>query len=226
MRIRYNSKSLALITIITVFIVTILYINTNSDALAGQMSAKSDNRKEFTRGSWLSFGTVVKSFDKHKKSSEGVDTEIDKGNQGKLIAKNVPESSEEKPRRVPKSWKKRGLKIGRKQTSKRKESKKETVESVKEVTKPEKEEEKSEEKVAQETKIKIVEEAPKTEAVEVTENIVYHEVKKGETLWEIAGDTNVYNDSKKWPLIYKANKDRITDPDKLKVGLKLVIPQQ
>ncbi len=38
-------------------------------------------------------------------------------------------------------------------------------------------------------------------------------VYKGECLWKIAGYQEVYNNAAKWPLIYRANKDQIKDPD-------------
>ena len=38
-------------------------------------------------------------------------------------------------------------------------------------------------------------------------------VYKGECLWRIAGYQEVYDNAAKWPLIYRANKDQIKDPD-------------
>ncbi len=38
-------------------------------------------------------------------------------------------------------------------------------------------------------------------------------VYKGECLWKIAGYQEVYDNAAKWPLIYRANKDQIKDPD-------------
>ena len=46
--------------------------------------------------------------------------------------------------------------------------------------------------------------------------------KKGDTLWKIAEDT--YGNGKKWTNIYNNNKDRISDPNKLKPGTKILIP--
>ena len=40
-----------------------------------------------------------------------------------------------------------------------------------------------------------------------------HKVKKGECLWIIASYKEIYNDPFMWPLIYKANKEKIKDPD-------------
>jgi hypothetical protein len=40
-----------------------------------------------------------------------------------------------------------------------------------------------------------------------------YQVEKGDCLWIIAGKENIYNDSFQWPLIFKANRDLITDPD-------------
>ncbi len=44
-------------------------------------------------------------------------------------------------------------------------------------------------------------------------------VVKGDTLWGISGSSSGYNDYFLWPLIFKANRDQITDPD-------LIYPKQ
>ena len=38
-------------------------------------------------------------------------------------------------------------------------------------------------------------------------------VKKHDTLWAIAGKNKIYGDPFEWPLIFKANRDTIADPD-------------
>jgi nucleoid-associated protein YgaU len=38
-------------------------------------------------------------------------------------------------------------------------------------------------------------------------------VRKGDTLWAIAGDASVQGDNFRWPLLFKANRDQIIDPD-------------
>ncbi len=38
-------------------------------------------------------------------------------------------------------------------------------------------------------------------------------VKSGDSLWKIAGRSKVLGDPFRWPLIFKANRDQITDPD-------------
>lgn len=47
-------------------------------------------------------------------------------------------------------------------------------------------------------------------------------VKKGDTLSSIA--RKYYGSDKRWKDIYNANKTRISDPNKLKIGTKLIIP--
>lgn len=42
---------------------------------------------------------------------------------------------------------------------------------------------------------------------------VTHTVTKGECLWWISEYKHVYNDPFMWPLIYKANRDKINNPD-------------
>jgi len=53
-----------------------------------------------------------------------------------------------------------------------------------------------------------------------------YEVKKGDSLWRIAGSKDVYNDPSKWRTIYEANKDRIGDVAVIYPGQKLVIPAE
>jgi nucleoid-associated protein YgaU len=47
-------------------------------------------------------------------------------------------------------------------------------------------------------------------------------VQKGDTLYELA--RRFYNDQARWREIWEANKNRLADPDKLQVGMKLIIP--
>ncbi|MBN2754127.1 MAG: LysM peptidoglycan-binding domain-containing protein [Candidatus Goldbacteria bacterium] len=46
-----------------------------------------------------------------------------------------------------------------------------------------------------------------------------YRVSNGDSLWRISGKSKIYADSFKWPLIYKANKALIEDPD-------LIYPRQ
>jgi len=48
-------------------------------------------------------------------------------------------------------------------------------------------------------------------------------VKKGDSLWRIAG--KVYGNPLKWPRIYRANQDKIKNPNRIYVNQVLVIPQ-
>jgi len=50
-------------------------------------------------------------------------------------------------------------------------------------------------------------------------------VKRGETLPQIAAKLEVYGDSSLWPLIYKANRDQISNPAVLWPGQALRIPR-
>ena len=47
----------------------------------------------------------------------------------------------------------------------------------------------------------------------------HYVVENNDTLWGIAGKDVAYNDSFQWPLIFKANRDSIKDPD-------LIYPKQ
>ncbi len=50
----------------------------------------------------------------------------------------------------------------------------------------------------------------------------WHEVVKGDTLSKIA--EKYYGDPSLYPQIFEANRDILTDPDKIRVGQKLRIP--
>ncbi|MEI6213805.1 MAG: LysM peptidoglycan-binding domain-containing protein [Desulfuromonadales bacterium] len=50
-------------------------------------------------------------------------------------------------------------------------------------------------------------------------------VRRGETLPQIAGRAEIYNDSLLWPLIYRSNRDQIRDPKRLWPGQVLTIPR-
>lgn len=46
--------------------------------------------------------------------------------------------------------------------------------------------------------------------------------KKGDTLWKIAEE--VYGNGRKWKNVYRFNKDKIKDPNRLRAGITLTIP--
>ncbi len=50
-------------------------------------------------------------------------------------------------------------------------------------------------------------------------------VVEGDNLSRIAEQNAVYSDGYLWPLIFKANTDKLSDPDKLQPGMVLVIPR-
>jgi len=50
----------------------------------------------------------------------------------------------------------------------------------------------------------------------------YHVVQKGDTLSKIADE--YYGDKMLYPQIFDANRDILTDPDKIKPGQRLLIP--
>ena len=53
-----------------------------------------------------------------------------------------------------------------------------------------------------------------------------HQVRRGECLWVIAGETDVYDDPWQWPRLYYANKDKIADPDLIYPDQELAIPSR
>ena len=68
--------------------------------------------------------------------------------------------------------------------------------------------------VAEETPVKVTkaEKAPKAGSSK-------YSVRKGDSLWRISGKDAIYGDSFKWPLLFKANRASIEDPD-------LIYPRQ
>ncbi|PID55913.1 hypothetical protein CSB45_13930 [candidate division KSB3 bacterium] len=53
-----------------------------------------------------------------------------------------------------------------------------------------------------------------------------HVVIKGETLWWIAEYKQIYDDPFQWPIIYKANRSQIKDPDLIFPDQRFVIPRE
>ena len=50
----------------------------------------------------------------------------------------------------------------------------------------------------------------------------YHTVQKKDTLYSLA--RQYYNDQHRWKDIYEANRSEISDPNKIRIGQRLVIP--
>ncbi len=53
----------------------------------------------------------------------------------------------------------------------------------------------------------------------------YHTVKRGETLPLISAQSDIYSDPALWPLLYRANRDQISDPKHIWPGQVLRIPR-
>ncbi|MFA5179723.1 MAG: LysM peptidoglycan-binding domain-containing protein [Syntrophales bacterium] len=65
----------------------------------------------------------------------------------------------------------------------------------------------------------------KTEADAAPVAITEYIVKKGDSLWFIAKYKDIYDDDYLWPIIYKANKGQIKNPNRIYPGQKLKIPR-
>lgn len=50
-----------------------------------------------------------------------------------------------------------------------------------------------------------------------------YSVKKGDCLWSISGKPEIYSDSFCWPLLFKANRDLIQDPDLIYPDQRLTV---
>lgn len=48
-------------------------------------------------------------------------------------------------------------------------------------------------------------------------------VKKGDTLWDISGKGSIYGNNFQWPLLFKANRDQIEDPDIIEINQELSV---
>ena len=59
--------------------------------------------------------------------------------------------------------------------------------------------------------------------IETPERPTKYVVKKGDSLWKISG--KVYGNPLKWPRIYRANKDKIKNPNRIYPNMILTIPQ-
>ncbi|MCE5300132.1 MAG: LysM peptidoglycan-binding domain-containing protein [Spirochaetia bacterium] len=66
-----------------------------------------------------------------------------------------------------------------------------------------------------------VEESAAATPVPVKKAADRYVVKKGDTLWDVSSMSKIYSDSFQWPLLYKANRDQISDPDLIEVGQEL-----
>lgn len=50
-------------------------------------------------------------------------------------------------------------------------------------------------------------------------------VHKGDTLWSIAANPQVFGDASRWRLLFEANRDLLKSPDRLRPGMTLKIPR-
>lgn len=62
------------------------------------------------------------------------------------------------------------------------------------------------------------------EARSAKDRVTIHSIRKGECLWGISGYETIYGDPFMWPLIFRANRDRIGSPDLIYPGQELHIP--
>lgn len=49
----------------------------------------------------------------------------------------------------------------------------------------------------------------------------HYVVRRGDSLWKIAGKQSVWGDAFQWPLLFKQNRDQIQDPDLIEVSQDL-----
>jgi len=50
-------------------------------------------------------------------------------------------------------------------------------------------------------------------------------VKPGESLWSISAKSDVYGEGNRWNRLYRGNKNRIKDPDRIYPGQEIQIPR-
>ena len=58
-----------------------------------------------------------------------------------------------------------------------------------------------------------VQAAPAPQPMVVKKEDEKYTVVRGDSLWAISGSSSIYGDSFQWPLLFKANRDQIADPD-------------
>jgi nucleoid-associated protein YgaU len=63
---------------------------------------------------------------------------------------------------------------------------------------------------------------PKDQYAPAPKSARVHTVQAGETLFSIA--RQYYGDQRQWRRIYQANKNRLQDPQNVRVGMKLIVP--
>ncbi len=84
--------------------------------------------------------------------------------------------------------------------------------------------------VVEEKETIVQEQEPVTDPMQVYKSEydalpVSHTVTKGECLWWISEYKHIYNDPFMWPLIYKANRAKINNPNLIYPGQQLDIPR-
>lgn len=70
--------------------------------------------------------------------------------------------------------------------------------------------------------VQVAEEVMETES---SSDSTTHTVEEGECLWTISENADIYDDPFQWPLIYKANRGQIKDPDLIYADQELDIPR-
>jgi nucleoid-associated protein YgaU len=83
----------------------------------------------------------------------------------------------------------------------------------------------AEEQLREAAKAEAKRKADKLKAEREAQLVPRHTVKRGETLPQIAALPEVYGDPSLWPLLYKSNRDQISDPGVLWPGQVLRIPR-
>ncbi len=76
--------------------------------------------------------------------------------------------------------------------------------------------------VISEAEVPMISEQVSSASVSTSQQGTYT-VSKKDNLWDIAAKPEVYGNSDMWPLLWKANKDKIKRPDALATGVSLII---
>jgi hypothetical protein len=63
--------------------------------------------------------------------------------------------------------------------------------------------------------------SPEAQAPVETVPLERYTVRKGDSLWSISAGDSVMGDSMRWPLLYRQNRDAITDPDMIEISQEL-----
>jgi len=71
----------------------------------------------------------------------------------------------------------------------------------------------------------VVVDAGSATATASADEVKVYQVQKGDELWDIAARKDIYGDATLYPLLYRANSDLLSSPNRVEPGTKLIVPR-